>query len=55
MRMEITPEQVEHAVSQFYSDPTGKSELNTWLTQVQHSTHAWKFAWVLLNKSKVYL
>ena len=51
--MEITPDQVEQAVTQFYSDTAGKSELNTWLTQIQHSTHAWNFAWVLLDKSKV--
>ena len=51
--MEINAQQVEQAVTQFYADPTGKSELNTWLTQMQHSTHAWNFAWVLLDKSKV--
>ncbi|KAL7639589.1 UNVERIFIED_CONTAM: hypothetical protein RMT77_010090 [Armadillidium vulgare] len=52
MRMEITPEQVELGVSQFYADPSGKTELNTWLIQIQHSTHAWNFAWTLLSRNK---
>ncbi|MCL4119624.1 UNVERIFIED_CONTAM: hypothetical protein GTU68_016479, partial [Idotea baltica] len=45
-------EQVEQAVSEFYADPNGKSELNSWLTNIQHSTNAWNFAWILLSKTK---
>ena len=54
MKMEISADQVEQAITQFYGDPSGKPNLNTWLTQAQHSTQAWKFAWILLSKSKVF-
>ena len=51
--MDVTAEQVEQAVTQFYASGNGKPELNTWLTQLQHSNQAWTFAWVLLDRNKV--
>ena len=52
--MEVTAEQVEQAVIQFYANTTGKPELNTWLTHLQHSNQAWNFAWTLLDRNKVF-
>lgn len=51
--MDANSQEVEKAVNQFYSNPTGKAEVHTWLTQAQHSTHAWTFAFHLLDPSKV--
>lgn len=51
--MEVTAREVEDAVNQFYENPNGKTEVHTWLTQAQHSTHAWSFAFQLLDPSKV--
>ncbi|XP_076054811.1 importin-13-like protein cdm isoform X2 [Oratosquilla oratoria] len=50
--MEISAEQVERTVVEFYGDPVTKSGLNTWLMQAQHSPQAWNFAWQLLHPSK---
>ncbi|XP_063602687.1 importin-13-like [Penaeus indicus] len=50
--MEVSAEQVEQAVVEFYRDPVAKSGLNTWLMQAQHSRHSWTFAWPLLDPRK---
>lgn len=51
-KMEVSAEQVEQAVVEFYQDPVAKSGLNAWLMQAQHSRHSWTFAWPLLDPSK---
>ncbi|XP_047488672.1 importin-13-like [Penaeus chinensis] len=51
-KMEVSAEQVEQAVVEFYRDPVAKSGLNTWLMQAQHSRHSWTFAWPLLDPRK---
>lgn len=51
--MEVSAEQVEQAVVEFYRDPVAKGGLNTWLMQAQHSRHSWTFAWPLLDQRKV--
>ncbi|XP_063872317.1 importin-13-like isoform X2 [Scylla paramamosain] len=51
-KMEVSAEQVEQAVVEFYRDPVAKSGLNTWLMQAQHSRHSWTFAWPLLDQRK---
>ncbi|KAK7077324.1 Importin-13, partial [Halocaridina rubra] len=50
--MEVSAEQVEQAVVEFYQDPVSKSGLNAWLMQAQHSRHSWTFAWPLLDPGK---
>ena len=52
--MAVSCREVEEAVNQFYGNPMGKTEVHTWLTQAQHSTHAWNFAFLLLDPSKVF-
>lgn len=52
-KMEVSAEQVEQAVVEFYRDPVAKGGLNTWLMQAQHSRHSWTFAWPLLDQRKV--
>lgn len=54
-KMEVSAEQVEQAVVEFYRDPVAKGGLNTWLMQAQHSRHSWTFAWPLLDQRKVTL
>ena len=51
--MDVSSREVEDAVNQFYSSPTGKTEVHSWLTQAQHSAHAWTFAFHLLDPTKV--
>ena len=53
MAMVIGAKEVEDAVIAFYKNPTGKGHIHTWLTQAQHSSHAWNFAFQLLDPSKV--
>ncbi|KAG7165557.1 Importin-13-like [Homarus americanus] len=50
--MEVSAEQVEQAVVEFYRDPVAKSGYNAWLVQAQHSRHSWTFAWPLLDPRK---
>lgn len=51
MKMEVSVEQVEQVVIEFFRDPA-KSGHNAWLMQAQHSSHAWTFAWPLLDPRK---
>lgn len=52
--MEITLENLERAVTQFYhSDASLQAQAHQWLTAVQASPEAWCFVWELLQPSKV--
>ena len=54
-RMDVNAREVEDAVNEFYKNPTGKNDIHNWLTQAQHSTYAWTFAFQLLDRTKVSL
>ena len=51
--MAVSAKEVEDAVNEFYKNPTGKNDVHNWLTQAQHSTYAWTFAFQLLDPTKV--
>ncbi|XP_018007858.1 importin-13 isoform X1 [Hyalella azteca] len=50
--MDISLTKVEEAIIQFYENPNGKTDIHHWLTSIQHSTHAWTFAFNLLDPCK---
>ena len=53
--MDITVENIESAVTQFYKDGSeeARSQAHQWLTIIQNSVAAWNFTWQLLDVNKV--
>lgn len=50
--MEFTANNVEEAVSQFYSNSDHKHHVHTWLTKARVAKEAWAFVWELLEPQK---
>ncbi|XP_018334256.1 importin-13 isoform X2 [Agrilus planipennis] len=51
--MELTPENIERAVSLFYQSETRQqAEAHQWLTAAQNSPQAWQFVWNLLSSKR---
>ncbi|CAG0894556.1 unnamed protein product [Darwinula stevensoni] len=49
----ITSDQVEEAIKQFYTSGNGgQSQVHQWLTVIQLSPHAWQIVWDLLSLDK---
>ena len=51
--MELSTENIEKAVHQFYVDAANQQEINKWLMAAQISPQAWVFSGQLLAKDKV--